>query len=104
MALHNGIDTAGFVSGGVFSKTFGHAKLKNRCNLFGFFGIIEDATKGITGRVIIGISARVPAYLFEARNPDASFVGKGPDALFAGRGPGTSFAGRGPGIIATGEG
>jgi len=43
MALHSGIDTVGFVSDGVYSKTYGSAGLANICNLFASYGLIEDA-------------------------------------------------------------
>lgn len=43
MALHGGIDTVSFASIGVYSETYGSAELKNLCNLFALYGILEDA-------------------------------------------------------------
>ena len=43
MSLHAGIDTVAVATLGVFSKTYGTAALKNRCNLYASYGMIEDA-------------------------------------------------------------
>ena len=86
MALHNGIDTIGYASLGVFTKTYGAGAMRNICNLFASLGVFEDATKGIIGRVIMGIAARAPGYLFAARNPGATFSGKAPGITAIGEG------------------
>ncbi len=43
MALHNGIDTCAFVSGGVYTENYGAADPENIANLFVSYGLVEDA-------------------------------------------------------------
>jgi hypothetical protein len=43
MSLHNGIDTVGIVSTGVFTKTYGSSSPANIANLYASSGLLEDA-------------------------------------------------------------
>jgi hypothetical protein len=43
MSLHGGIDTVAFVTGGVYTETYGSTEQQNICNLFASYGLIEDA-------------------------------------------------------------
>lgn len=43
MSLHNGLDTVGIVSGGVYSVTYGSTGQKFINNLYASLGFLEDA-------------------------------------------------------------
>jgi hypothetical protein len=43
VGLNNGVDTVAFVSGGMYSETYGSAEMPNRVNLFCSYGLFEDA-------------------------------------------------------------
>lgn len=61
MSLHNGLDIVAISTFGVFSKTYGSASLKLRCNLFASLGFLEDAPN-IAAKII-----NVAMYLFRRR-------------------------------------
>lgn len=42
MSLHNGIDTIGVATNGVYSGTYGAAEQQNICNLFASWGFLEE--------------------------------------------------------------
>ena len=46
MSLHSGIDTIAFVSGGIYTETYGLGEEVNVANLFGFYGLLEDVPIG----------------------------------------------------------
>jgi len=64
MGLHTSIETTAFVSGGVYATEYGAATLQNICNLFAFYGIIEDAPN-----VTVAL-ARLAIYYFKRRRND----------------------------------
>ena len=43
MSLHNGIDSVAFVSGGVYTETYGYRTPGAIASLFAFYGLQEDA-------------------------------------------------------------
>ena len=47
MSLHNGIDTIGVLSYGVFSKTYGVGEEGNTANIYSSLGYFEDAPGGV---------------------------------------------------------
>lgn len=49
MALHSGIDTVSFVSGGVYSETYVGTDTHNMASLFASYGMIEDAPEESSG-------------------------------------------------------
>jgi len=49
MSLHSGIDTVGFVSSGLFTKTFGLTEQANINNLFVSLGLLEGALSATGG-------------------------------------------------------
>ena len=48
MSLHNGIDTVGFVSLGLYTKTYGAADQKNINSLFVSLGLLEIAGTAVS--------------------------------------------------------
>lgn len=38
-----GVDLCAFASQGAYSEYYGSSNLKNLCNLFAFYGLLEDA-------------------------------------------------------------
>jgi hypothetical protein len=72
MALHNGIDTVAYASGGVFTKTYGSGQQKNICNLFASFGLVED----LPALILVWVrnfSAKTRAFSIEAGSVAFSF-------------------------------
>lgn len=54
MSLHNGLDTIGIASFGVYSSTYGVGEEGNIANLAASFGLLEDApqSSGIVKKYI----------------------------------------------------
>jgi len=48
VSLHSGIDTIAFVSGGVYTVTYGASTIQNICNLFASYGMVEDAPEAVS--------------------------------------------------------
>lgn len=51
MALHSGIDTVSFVSGGVYSETYGATDGANIASLFVSRGLLETAPTPLIGKL-----------------------------------------------------
>ena len=65
MTLHSGIDTVSFVSGGVYSKTYGSTDTKNIASLFAARGMLELAPGGGVARR----SGKIAWLLYYLRSP-----------------------------------
>ena len=63
MALNNGIDTVSFVSGGVYSETYGAGNPRNLATLFVSYGMIEGISLAVGVRHML-IDFIKPIHLF----------------------------------------
>ena len=62
MALHSGIDTVAFVTGGAYSENYGASAIANLTNLFCSYGLFEDApdyTEGDPAEILFGETGRL---------------------------------------------